>query len=284
MKTSLSHLPENKQYEIKRIADIIQEVVKPEMIILFGSHAKGTNVSHKYQSKDGTIHEYISDYDFLVVTHNNSEKTYVQESIIMDKVDHYQPPVNLEIHEIDYINEGLSWGQYFFADIVREGIVLFNTERVKFVDPRLLTPSEQRDIAQQYFEKWFTRGADFISGLDGYLKKGKFKVSAFILHQATESFYYTALLVFTSYKPKTHNLGKLKKQIKSISEELYLIFPENSKDEKHLFDLLKRGYVDARYKDDYVISGVEVNALIDRVEKIQNLVREICNKKISSIK
>lgn len=284
MKTSLSHLPENKQYEIKRIADIIQEVVRPEMIILFGSHAKGTNVSHKYQSKDGTIHEYISDYDFLVVTKDNQEKTYVQESTIMDRVDHYQPPVNLEIHEIDYINEGLSWGQYFFADIVKEGILLFDSRRAKFVEPRVLSRSEEKEIAQQYFEKWFVRGTDFMSGIDGYLKKSKFKVSAFILHQATESFYYTTLLVFTGYKPKTHNLGKLKKQVKSISEELYLVFPEDSKLEKHLFDLLKRGYVDARYKDDYVITEDEVVALISRVDKIQNIVRELCNKKIVSIK
>ena len=68
MKTSLTHLSENKQYEIRRIVDIIQEVVSPEKIILFGSHAKGTQVEHRYQTKDGIIHEYISDYDFFAST------------------------------------------------------------------------------------------------------------------------------------------------------------------------------------------------------------------------
>lgn len=40
MNTTLSHLPEKKQHEIQRIAGIIREVVDPEKIILFGSHAK----------------------------------------------------------------------------------------------------------------------------------------------------------------------------------------------------------------------------------------------------
>ena len=71
--------------------DIIRDVVNPEKIILFGSHAKGTQVEHRYQTIDGIIHEYISDYDFWVVTRANTEKAYVQESKIMDRVDHFNP-------------------------------------------------------------------------------------------------------------------------------------------------------------------------------------------------
>src|SRR5689334_13058330 len=100
MKTSLSHLPISKQQEIQRIAEIIREVVNPEMIILFGSYAKGTYVEDRYRGKDGIEYEYISDYDFLVVTKDSLEKTYLQESTILDRVDRYRPPVNLEIHSI----------------------------------------------------------------------------------------------------------------------------------------------------------------------------------------
>lgn len=64
MKTSLANLPEFKQREINQVVAIIQEVVNPEMIILFGSYAKGTYVEHSYTAKDGIRYEYISDYDF----------------------------------------------------------------------------------------------------------------------------------------------------------------------------------------------------------------------------
>ena len=172
MKTSLTHLSENKQYEIRRIVDIIQEVVSPEKIILFGSHAKGTQVEHRYQTKDGIIHEYISDYDFLVVTQDNPEKTYVQESKIMDRVDHFNPPVNLEIHEIDYINEGLAWGQYFFADIVKEGILLFDSGKVNFVETRVLTVSEERKKASDYFDIWYPESQGFLKVATFCLSEG----------------------------------------------------------------------------------------------------------------
>jgi hypothetical protein len=39
MKTSLDHLPEDKQYWIRRTADAIVEMAKPEMLILFGSNS-----------------------------------------------------------------------------------------------------------------------------------------------------------------------------------------------------------------------------------------------------
>lgn len=286
MKTSLSHLPENKQYEIRRIADIIRNVVNPEKIILFGSHAKGTQVEHRYQTKDGIVHEYISDYDFLVVTNDNPEKTYVQESTIMDRVDHFNPPVNLEIHGIDYINEGLGWGQYFFADIIKEGILLYDAGNVQFIDPRILTPTEERKKAQDYFDIWFPMSSGFLEGVKFYLSKKELKIGAFNLHQAAESLYYSLLLVFTGYKPKTHNLWKLRKKTKAYSDELFLVFnAEIDKTEEHLFDLLKRGYVEARYKQDqYIISERELAELIDRVELMASIVSKICKLRIASIK
>jgi predicted transcriptional regulator len=91
-------------------------------------------------------------------------------------------------------------------------------------------------------------------------------------------------LVFTGYKPKTHNLSKLRKQAKELSEELYLVFPaESNKREKQLFDLLKRGYVDARYRDDYTITKEELSTLIERVKEMQGIVERICKDKIDSL-
>ena len=283
MKTSLSHLPENKQHEIQRIAEIIREVVNPEMIILFGSYAKGTYVKDRYRSDDGITHEYISDYDFLVVTNNNREKTYVQESTIMDRVERYKPPVNLEIHEVKYINDGLEMGEYFFVDIVNEGISLFDNNNVRFAPSRELTSSERREKASRYFNTWFPQGIEFIEGSRFYLDRDNIRTGVFLLHQAAESLYYATLLVFTDYKPKTHNLWKLRRKTKPYSEELFSVFnTETDKNEEHLFELLKGGYVDARYKRDYKITREELIVLIDRVTKMESIVSRIGKAKITS--
>lgn len=284
MKTSLTHLPQNKQEQILQITEIIKEVAAPEKVILFGSYAKGKQVEHRYTGKDGIFYEYISDYDFLVVTKNNTIKEYELEDIINNRTKKVEPSINLQIHEIDYINEGLEFGQYFFNDIVSEGILLFDTGRVHFAEPRQLTPEEEKEKAQRYFDIWFPGGVGFLNSVGFNLKEGQYKIAAFELHQATESFYYASLLVFTGYKPKTHNIWKLRKQAKELSEELYLVFPvETDKYENHLFDLLKRSYIDARYKPEYSITEEELKALIERVKKMQETVEKICKNKITSI-
>lgn len=63
MQTSLSHLPEHKQEELAALAKTITETVPAEMIILFGSHARGDWVED-YQENT----EYVSDYDILIMT------------------------------------------------------------------------------------------------------------------------------------------------------------------------------------------------------------------------
>lgn len=283
MKESLDFLPQNKQHEIRIITEIIREVVNPEMIILFGSYAKGSYVEHRYISK-GITFEYISDYDFLVVTKNNPEKAYVQESIIASKAEKFEPPVNLEIHEIDYINKGLEWGEYFWVDIVREGILLYDKGTVTFSEPRILTPAEQKEKALRYFNTWFPQGRAFLEGAKFHQQNGNLKIADFELHQATESIYYATLLVFTDYKPKTHNLWKLRKKTKPYSEEFFHVFrAETDKQEKHLFELLKQGYVDARYREDFTITESELQTLIERVILMIPIVQRICKEKIESV-
>lgn len=283
MKTSLDYLPEVKRYEISTVVEIIREVVNPEMIILFGSYAKNSYVEHKYISK-GTTYEYISDYDFLVITKDNPEKTYTQETQIMDKADRFEPTVNLEIHEIDYINKGLELGQYFFVDIIREGILLHDKGTVTFSKPRDLTREEKKDKAHNYFNIWYPQSKAFISGSEFFLTSNNNKQGLFVLHQATESLYYATQLVFTDYKPKLHNLWKLRKKVKPYSEELFNTFrAETDKNEKRLFELLKQGYIEARYKEGFTVSAEDLTNLIERVKIMDEIVKRICEVKINSI-
>jgi len=147
-----------------------------------------------------------------------------------------------------------------------------------------LTPAEEKEIAQRYYDIWYPHGIGLLKTAKYNLEQGEYKIGVFILHQATESLYYATLLVFTGYKPKTHNLYKLRKQAKHLSEELFLLFPiETSKEEKNLFDLLKRGYIDARYKADYYITKEELSALIERIQNMQKMVEQICREKINAL-
>ncbi len=72
MNTSLDHLPQHKQEQLKQVTDIIVKAVDPEKVILFGSHPTGRWVEHRY-SEGGITYEYISDYDILVITKSGDE-------------------------------------------------------------------------------------------------------------------------------------------------------------------------------------------------------------------
>jgi HEPN domain-containing protein len=140
---------------------------------------------------------------------------------------------------------------------------------VPLAERRLLTPSEIKSIVQADFDKWYTSGVGFLKGVIFYLQEKEYKIAAFMLHQAAERTYNAIILVFSGYKPRTHNLDKLKRYSKRFSVELEGVFPCNSQEEEHLFDLLKRGYIDARYKDDYVITEEELQILVGRVKLLQ---------------
>jgi predicted nucleotidyltransferase len=60
MKTDLDHLPQAKREQIQRIVDIVRGGATVEMIVLFGSHARGDWVRDP-------VHGYFSDFDFLVI-------------------------------------------------------------------------------------------------------------------------------------------------------------------------------------------------------------------------
>jgi uncharacterized protein len=284
MKTSLSYLPQDKQDQILQITEVIKEVINPEKIILFGSYAKGTQVEDTYFER-GIRYEYISDYDFLIVP----QKNVVQEFLVQDSIQnrfHFRTPINVIVHSIKYVNEGLSEGQYFFTDIINEGILLYDTGNFDFDITRHLTTAEQKEISQRYFDQYFPSGIDFLEMAVFGLEKNKLKSTAFVLHQAAENFYNAMLLVFTGYKPKTHNLDKLRKYAKPLSEDLFKIFPFPEKDEtdKNLFDILKRGYIDARYKEDFTVNINDLKQIIDKLHQIKGIVKDCCQTKIEEFR
>ena len=281
MKTSLEHLPDYKQRQIKEITEIIVKAVDPEKVILFGSHATGRWVEHRY-AENGITYEYISDYDILVITKSGDDRKDYEVQDLVENRCIYKTPVTVIAHDIDFINKMLSEGQYFFTDIEKEGILLYDAGGIGLAERKPLSQAEAKAIARQYYEQWFISAKEFVEVAAFCLERRQLKIGAFNLHQATERTYNAIILVETGYKPKTHNLDKLKRYAKRFSEELENIFPYNTPQEKHLFDLLKRGYIDARYKDHYEITADELRVLIERVKRLQVITESICLDKIAS--
>lgn len=283
MKTDYSFLPEHKQGELQAIVSaLIPRFAEVEMIILFGSHARGTWVDDIYTEK-GTTYSYKSDYDLLIVLSKNghaNSNTLTQSISTRLKELKLKTRVHPIYHGVEFVNHELREGSYFFGDIKKEGILLFTTNRYQLENKRDMSPAEVQAKAQKDFDKWFTSADGFFRISKSELANGDLLISAFQLHQAAERYYGAIQLVFTAYKPKTHDLEELGDLAKACDMEFSKAFPMATKQEQDRFDLLKRAYVDARYSDDYVITKEDLDYLAGRVQVLRDLTERICKKKI----
>ena len=283
MKTSISHLPETKQEELKYAVGIILEQVKAEMIILFGSYARGDWVEEP--APDGFHYIYQSDFDlFVLVEDKKVAKKAARWKQLRDILRRQlQTPIELLAESINHFNGCLSNGWYFYADIKKEGILLYDSKRFQLAEPRQLSIEEQRQMAEDDFEHWFGSAADFYETFRFNFENKRYNIAAFLLHQATERYYSAFLLVFTRYKPKTHNIEELGKLAAAQQPEFLRVFPRGTDEQVRLFELLKKAYVDARYTKDFVIRRNELEWLGERVKVLKEMTERFCRERIEGL-
>jgi predicted nucleotidyltransferase/HEPN domain-containing protein len=288
MKTTL---PKNSLIIKERLDAIVQEILavardQVAMIILFGSYAKGTWVRDWYVEGHIT-YSYESDLDILVVTKSPKYRGLKGASFESDLTKRLErkglrgktfgaPWVTFVVEPIKYLNQQLEKSQYFFSDIKKEGILLYDSGEFTLAEPKDLNSEERRQIAKDDFDQWFPRAIGFIKATNYMLQDNYLNLAAFQLHQATESFYSAILLVFTGYKPRLHDIEKLGSLASNYSDELLKIFPRYTEEQEEKFILLKLAYTEARYNKNYKITEEQLVYLIKRVEKLKSVTEEIC--------
>ncbi|WP_070152939.1 HEPN domain-containing protein [Sphingobium phenoxybenzoativorans] len=299
MKTSLDHLPEGKRRELAYVVETLRagfakataQRTQPRFrngrllkIILFGSYARGDWV-------EDPIGRYYSDYDLLVVV-NHDDLTDVAE--FWEKIENQfiadlsagtilRTPTGPIYHSLDDVNEKLRLGRYFFMDILREGIVLFEEPGHPFAEPQPLSPEQALQETRDYYEEWFESAGNFLSLAEDARGKGMQKEAAFLLHQATERFYHCLFLVRTLYSPKTHNLNRLREMAEELEPSLKAVWPRENRFEKRCYALLRDAYVKARYSRSYRITAEQLDWIAARVALLQTLVRAACELRIESL-
>ncbi|MDD9335583.1 MAG: HEPN domain-containing protein, partial [Rickettsiaceae bacterium] len=253
-------LPERSLIIQERLDNIVKEILavskhKIVMIILFGSYARGDWVQDEYK-KGHITYSYQSDLDIMLVM-KKGKHAGLAGLAIEDKIEKrlekkslrspFELWVTLVLESIKTVNSQLEKGHYFFSDIKKEGILLYDSGEFQLAEAKNLPWQERRQIAKKDYEYWFTSGKEFFIDCNYPLRRGNYALSAFYLHQATESFYNAILLVFSGYKPKLHDIRKLGSIAGNYNEELWQIFPHSSIEQRQCFRLLEQAYIEARY-------------------------------------
>ena len=290
MKTSLEHLPDYHQQRIRGIAaEIAEKVAGCEMVILYGSYARGDYVEYDERVEFGFHTTFQSDYDILVILGPGSDVRIPSLQIGRLK-EHYMrirgpmiAPVQIIYEKLSHMNMYLRDARYFYKDIVEEGVLLYDSGRFSLAERERIKPARFREMAQEYFDDRIHTAECFYIAMRSLYDVNEFTLASFQLHQMTERLYHAVLLVFTLDKKKCHDLEELRDQTKGHARGLLAAFPLNTDDEKRLFELLRRAYIEARYSMEFVVTREELDALIPCVLRLKEIVAKVCTEKIASI-
>src|SRR5690348_10396808 len=301
MRTDLDHLPAAKQRELERVVQVLFEEFDEARslatqdwkkkgrilkIILYGSYARGGWVDEPHTAKG-----YQSDFDLLIIVNDKrltdrveywakAEERLNREHSITKTL---KTPVNFIVHTLHEVNDGLAHGRFFFMDVARDGIALYQSECSELAAPKPKTPDQALAMAREYFEEWFPSATKRFEIAKFDIARGFNKDAAFDLHQTTERLYHCVLLVCTFYTPHVHNLGFLRTQAERIDRRLAYVWPMDSRKERAMFEKLKDAYVKARYSKHYRITAEELGWLAARVEELAAVVAAVCLERIEAL-
>ena len=160
--------------------------------------------------------------------------------------------------------------------------MLFNSRRVQLAKPKALNAGERLSLAEKNFLYWCESASGFFQGSIYYAARRMPAHAASLLHQAAERYFHAALLVFTGYKPKTHDLERLANQTAPLHPALAGALPRAEPEDERLFKLLKRADIEARYSKSYRVTDDELGILRARVRDLGARVREACAEKLAS--
>src|SRR3954466_4210208 len=172
MRTGLDHLPASQQRELERVVQILFEEFDEARgfatqdwkkkgrilkIILYGSYARGG-----WGDEPHTAKGYQSDFDLLIVVNDQrltdrveywvkAEERLNRELAITKTL---RTPVNFIVHTLAEVNDGLAQGRFFFMDVARDGIAIYQSEDSELREPKPKPPSQALSMAREYYDEW----------------------------------------------------------------------------------------------------------------------------------
>nr|WP_250812091.1 nucleotidyltransferase and HEPN domain-containing protein [Neorhizobium tomejilense] len=297
MKSSTDHIPPRKQRELGRVLEILHEEFEDALkqgtadfkkrgrilkIILFGSYAKGGWVDEPF-----TMKGYRSDFDLLIIVNDRRLCEFADywykaaDRLIRDKS--IETPVSFIVHSRREVNTYLKEGQYFFTDIRKEGIILYELDDEPLAEPQPLSPADRLRIAREHFEQRSSTARNLWTLAMSAIQAGMINEAAFLLHQSLEQAYSCILLTLTNYGPPSHNIKFLRSLAEEQDRRLAKAFPRDQHRERAWFNTLNEAYVKARYSKHYEISEEALIWLGERTALLLDLVNDVCTEHLEML-
>jgi uncharacterized protein len=275
----LSHLPEGKIEELEKVTRRIVDTGKAEIVVLFGSYARGD-----YKEKRGTTQGKKSDYDILIVTAHTDEDAVVRS--LDGRFSDIDVHVQLIAEDIEFVNSNLEEEQFFFSDIKREGKILYTSGRYELAESKELSPTRRREIAEADFKQWFGEAGTFFKIAGFGMSESDFRAAAFLFQQAAEMCYTAVEMVFSHYNPHEHHLGILRRRAAKFDARMDEALPLDTPKHADLFSHLNYAYIGGRYRseEEFPVTCDQLDYWAAETKKLLDITETVCLERIEDLK
>jgi predicted nucleotidyltransferase/HEPN domain-containing protein len=277
---TLSYLPTDKITELETITSRIIETGKAEMVILFGSFARGD-----YKEERGETKGKKSDYDILIITDDETLRGELKPKL-RGRFDDIDRPVQIIVDRLYHINKNIGEKQYFYTDIIREGKTLYNSVKLELAKEGKLTPAERVKFAEADYKMWFSKANESFEKSKFCISKEFLGSTSFELQQVIEMCYTAIEMVYTHYNPYEHNLETLRIRVLEFDQRVKNALPYETEEDEELFDYLNFAYIGGRYRseEDFPITKDQLDYWSCEAKKLLELTEIICKERIDCLR
>ena len=180
-----------------------------------------------------------------------------------------------------------------FEKMIRSGhslaIQVIRSNQIIFERPKLL---RKIPLFDDYMDKsengcdpqlWFERSSNFFQIAITQHSLRNYGMALFCLHQAAEQSLIFLIRLIVGIKLGTHNLDRLLKVVKFHNRCAAEVFAIQSRQEKLCFQLLKKAYIDYRYKSELICTEQDVNYLMSEISKLNEIAENVRSKQFKEI-
>lgn len=182
--------------ELKRLAELTEEYVHPELIILFGYYA-GMSLACTHRG-----------YELLVITKEVPDVTYLQTLNYLQK--HAPVEERMEKHLSVYLFPQefflqMTSRSYFFSSIRQEGFLLYRRTACPIPNRVKWKPEMACRQLTAYTERLLPPGKGLLEDAHRNFEKQLYRLSAFYLYQAALVYTHCIAFAYYGFLPETKN-------------------------------------------------------------------------------
>jgi len=279
---TVGFLPHSQQQLLTELIQKIVGAVRPEKIICYGIRSVHYQDWGTFLERRGIKEDARLAIDLLIIAPSTKGQT---EQDINQAAEHcckQLADVCCVTHKIHTVNEGLSNGNPFFCALYHHGLMIYDSGQTALLHPGIPgNEFKSQSELESIWSRWYGLASNFYNSAVESLKYQRPDLTTFMLHQAVEHTCGALIRIYTGYRPNTHNLSRLLQMAESFTRGLKAIFPKSTKEEEEIYGIIQRGYLDARYKDEYNVPASTLLILINRVQQFQEVAADLHSEKMS---